>query len=223
MRYAEIVESANPPLEGVGFICYRDETIETADSFLIREEPETTYAYIAKVRYRITDYEVSDDGYKWTPSTALVCRSRTAGTSIYLRDRNCLVAIEVIKNTIKPPRKPIRGKPAKGTKWPARLNSQGIVAHIENLASGPVDVETMADFFFGKNATLKIVRIADLVEGDPDHNLADAGLEQQYARMDPATTPPLVVSFDGEVLDGNHRYRVLKSLGITEVLAYVVK
>jgi ParB-like chromosome segregation protein Spo0J len=41
--------------------------------------------------------------------------------------------------------------------------------------------------------------------------------------MDPATTPPLVVSFDGEVLDGNHRYRALKGLGITEVLAYVVK
>jgi hypothetical protein len=222
MRYAEIVESAKPPLEGVGFISYRDETIETAEYFHIQEEPESTFAYIAKVSYRITDYEVSHEGYKWTPSAALVCVSK-AGTEIYLRNRDFIVAVEVIKNTIKPARKPIRGKPAKGTKWPARLNSQGIVAHIENLASAPVDVETMADFFFGKTATLKVVRIADLVEGDPDHNLASADLEQQYARMDPATTPPLVVSFDGEVLDGNHRYRALKGLGITEVLAYVVK
>lgn len=223
MRYAEIIaESEYPPLEGIGFFSSRDETIETAESFLIRTQPQDSLPYVAKVRYRITDYDVSTDGYRTYRSEALVVKLHSGDSDIYLRNRNCLVDIDVIKNTLKPVRKPIRGKPAKGTQWPARLNSQGIVAHIEKLASTPVDAESMAEFFYAKNAVLKLVRLSDLVEGDPDKNVANARLERKYAGMDPATAPPLVVSFDGEILDGNHRYRVLKRQGVTEILAYVV-
>jgi hypothetical protein len=223
VRYAEIIaESEHPPLEGVGFVCYHDETIETAESFLIRMQPENSLPYVAKVRYRITDYDVSTDGYQSYRTDALVVKLHSGQNEIYLRNRNCLVDIEVVKNTLKPARKPIRGKPAKGTPWPARLNSQGIVAHIEKLASTPVDAESMAEFFYAKSAVLKLVRLSDLVEGDPNQNVANARLERKYAGMDPTTAPPLVVSFDGEILDGNHRYRVLKRQGVTEVLAYVV-
>ncbi|RYD61952.1 MAG: hypothetical protein EOP83_15835 [Verrucomicrobiaceae bacterium] len=106
--------------------------------------------------------------------------------------------------------------------WPKKLNdAEEIAEYIEGIAGADVDVQWMIDYFHGGVAVLRLVDLSSLTEGDPNGNLAIPGQDDAYARMDPATMPPLVVE-GGRVIDGNHRYRAAKKLGLTQVWVYDV-
>lgn len=107
--------------------------------------------------------------------------------------------------------------------WDATLaDCYAIAAYIEECSPGYVDVELMEDYFRGGVATLRMVPVGEIAPGDPDANQRVASRERKYARMDPATMPPLVL-MDGKVQDGNHRRRVALARGATHLPCYVVE
>lgn len=107
--------------------------------------------------------------------------------------------------------------------WPAVLEDDWAIArHIADISPQEVDLEFVREHFrFGK-AELRMVPIADLVQGHEDGNRRIVSRERKYAAMDPATVPPLVVE-EGEIKDGNHRYRVGLKRGETHLPCYVVE
>jgi hypothetical protein len=110
-----------------------------------------------------------------------------------------------------------------GSSWPPVLkDSREIANYIESVASDYVDTELMVEHFWGAKAVLKLVPLSQIKPGDADHNIGSASKTKKYLAMDPATMPPLVVE-NGEIMDGNHRYRVAKKLGLQEVWCYVVE
>ena len=107
--------------------------------------------------------------------------------------------------------------------YPAVLRDEREIAeYISSIASDYVNEEMIEEYFHGCSAVLKLVPIADIVEGNPDANVRSARKERKYAKMDPATIPPLVIE-DGEVKDGNHRLRVAQAAGATALWCYVVE
>lgn len=113
--------------------------------------------------------------------------------------------------------------PGLPTGFEAKLDDGfAIAAYIEEWSPGDVDAELMEDYFRGGVATLRMVPVAEIAPGNPDANQRIASRERKYARMDPATMPPLVV-MDGQVQDGNHRLRVALARGATHLPCYVVE
>lgn len=107
--------------------------------------------------------------------------------------------------------------------WPPVLKDRWAIAdYIESVASAYVDNEYIAEHFRGCRAVLKRVPIAQIEPSDEDHNIPSKAKERRYAKMDPATMPPIVIE-DGVIQDGHHRYRVAQKLGMTEMLCYVVE
>jgi hypothetical protein len=105
--------------------------------------------------------------------------------------------------------------------WKPRLkDSREIADYIQSIASSYVDHEMIVEYFRGASAELKWVPIAELRPGHPDANIPSARKLKRYLKMDPATMPPLVVE-EGEIMDGNHRYRVAQKRGLSELLCYV--
>lgn len=102
-------------------------------------------------------------------------------------------------------------------------NGREIASYIESVSPSYVDEEQIEEYV-GRmaSATLKSVPISWLHEGKPDINIRNARNEKRYAKMNPKTVPPLVAWEDGRIIDGNHRYRVAVSTGITQILCYVV-
>lgn len=106
--------------------------------------------------------------------------------------------------------------------FPAELaTAQDIAEYIEEMSSDYVDVEMIAEHYFGCRAVLKRVPLHELSEGPPDANVRDLRKEARYAKME-GTIPPIVVE-DGVVMDGNHRYRVALAKGLPELLCYVIE
>lgn len=107
--------------------------------------------------------------------------------------------------------------------WPPVLKDRYAIAdYIETVASAYVDNEYISEHFRGCRAVLRMVPLAQIREGDEDHNIPSKAKERRYAKMDIATMPPIVIE-DGEIQDGHHRYRVAKAKGLTEMLCYVVE
>lgn len=94
-----------------------------------------------------------------------------------------------------------------------------IAEYIEHYSSDDVDFDLVVDYFRGAKAVLKIVPIDFIKEGDSDHNIRSKRKETKYKKMPLETMPPLVVE-NGIIMDGNHRFRVAKELGATEIKIY---
>lgn len=107
--------------------------------------------------------------------------------------------------------------------WPAVLNDDWAIAHyIVDNSPGEIDLEFVWENFRGGVATLRMVPIEDLIPDHADVNIRIASRERRYAKMDPATVPPLVVEELG-IKDGHHRYRVALKRGDTHLPCYVVE
>ena len=85
-----------------------------------------------------------------------------------------------------------------------------------------VDEELLFDYFLGCSATLKMVDITSLRQGEDDHNLRSVWKENVYEKLPINTMPPLLVE-NGEVLDGNHRLRIAFKKGLKTVYIYDVE
>ena len=106
--------------------------------------------------------------------------------------------------------------------WPAQLQDErDIAAYVEEQSSEEVDTGLIEEFFFDAHASLKEVPIADIIAGDSDHNVTDERKASVYAELPASTRPPIVLGFENEVMDGNHRLRDAISRGETHILAYV--
>lgn len=105
--------------------------------------------------------------------------------------------------------------------YPDTLDARGLADYIEDLSSSEVDHEMIWEYFRGTVGILKKVPLSSIQPGPEDVNIPNPELDRQYAKMDVSTVPPLVVE-DGTIVDGHHRYRVLKSARISEVWIYDV-
>ena len=105
---------------------------------------------------------------------------------------------------------------------PILRDSREIAEYIESLASDETDSELIEDYFHGAHAVLELVSLSDISEGNPDGNIPSSKKERKYLKMSPDTIPPLVIE-NGIVMDGNHRFRVAKKLGLTQLWCYVVQ
>lgn len=104
-----------------------------------------------------------------------------------------------------------------------RLNNQfEIATYIEETSSKLVDKQLIEEYFFGCNAILQKCLVENLVVEGKDHHLPDKVLERKYVKLPLETMPPLVVE-NYKVIDGNHRYRILKQLGVKNVKIYQIE
>lgn len=105
---------------------------------------------------------------------------------------------------------------------PLLSDSREIAEYIASVASGYTDVEMVEEHFQGCHAVLRRIPIEDIAEGNPAGNERNTRKEKKYAKMDPATIPPLVIE-NGTVVDGNHRLRVARAGGIEQLWCYVIE
>ena len=105
--------------------------------------------------------------------------------------------------------------------WPKVLRDNREIASYVSELDPRVDEEMIEEHYFGCHAVLKLIPIESVKEGPPDSNIRSASKEKKFAKMDLAKQPPILVE-DGMVRDGNHRYRVAKAAGATDILAYVI-
>lgn len=96
-----------------------------------------------------------------------------------------------------------------------------IAAYIESVASDYVDREMMEEYYHGAKAVLRAIPASELTPGDADHNIPSKVKERKYAKLPVETMPPLVVQ-NGQIEDGNHRFRVGLAKGMTEFWCYDV-
>ena len=64
---------------------------------------------------------------------------------------------------------------------PRLADAETLAAYINEHSGEDVDVDAIEEFFVGAGACLRRVKVADLIAGDPDHNLPD---EYRQARYD---------------------------------------
>jgi len=107
-------------------------------------------------------------------------------------------------------------------KYPKELNNFQLAAYIEDNSPGFVDTERIADEYIGYTAVLQTVPVSALRPGPDDHNIKSLRNQKKYDKMDASKMPPVVVE-NGEVIDGNHRYRAAKKQGVKQILAYVIQ
>jgi hypothetical protein len=107
-------------------------------------------------------------------------------------------------------------------RWPLVLkDAHEISAYISDSSPGDVDEEFIEEFYFNSHARLEKVLISEIVAGSPDHNIADPAKQKKYEKLNSANRPPIVLGFDKEVCDGNHRLRDAIAKGETHIWAYV--
>jgi hypothetical protein len=107
--------------------------------------------------------------------------------------------------------------------WPETLSGYELIDYVVDQSTDDIDPE-MVENYFGRDASaqLMLVPIESLREGDPDHNIPSRQKAKEYAKLDPATMPPLVVE-DGKIMDGNHRYRDAVTRGLKSLWCYVIQ
>lgn len=101
-------------------------------------------------------------------------------------------------------------------------DGRALADYVISVCVGEVDEEFVEEFFQDCAARLAWVPMDQIQEGPKDNNIRIKSREREYARMPLATMPPLVVE-NGTVQDGNHRYRVARSLGAKGLWCYVIE
>jgi hypothetical protein len=109
------------------------------------------------------------------------------------------------------------------SQYPKTLaNAQAIAEYIASVSSSYVDEEFIEEYFWGTHAILRELPIDSIKEGPADGNARSEAKERRYLKKNPETMPPLVVE-NGEIEDGNHRYRVSVAQGKKTIWCYVVE
>mgnify|MGYP002804904913 CR=1 FL=1 len=106
--------------------------------------------------------------------------------------------------------------------YPDTLDDYGITSHVIGATPGEADEEFILEFFRGSSAKLIYVPIEELRPGPKENNIRYPGREKSYSQMPLSTMPPLVIEH-GEILDGNHRYRVAKSMNASGLWCYDIE
>ena len=104
---------------------------------------------------------------------------------------------------------------------PVLSDADDIVAYMNAFSTEDLDEELMLDYFRGCKAVLKLLPVSSIHQGDPNHNIINPKKQKQYLKLNTKTIPPIIVD-NGTVIDGNHRFRVAKALGLTQIWAYVI-
>jgi hypothetical protein len=127
-----------------------------------------------------------------------------------------ILAAEVLNN----PPKPINDN---GEPYADILaDEEEISDYVATLSDHDVDEEFMQEHFRGCSAVLKLISVKDLKEGHPDSNLPSLRKNERYAKKNIATMPPLLVE-NGEIRDGNHRFRGRRDIGQTRFWCYDIE
>lgn len=104
--------------------------------------------------------------------------------------------------------------------YPDRLDDRFEIArHIAALSPGEVDEGLIEEHYRDTHAVLRWIPMDQISEGNPHHNIPSRKRERAYAKMPRDTRPPIVVE-QGEIADGNHRYRVAKAAGDAGMWCY---
>ena len=101
-------------------------------------------------------------------------------------------------------------------------NAREIGAYIERMSSTWVDEQMVEEHFAHCRASLVLLDVASLTEGSEDGNLPSRKKQSAYAKLPADTMPPLVVE-NGEISDGNHRFRVAVARGQEKIWCYQVE
>lgn len=105
----------------------------------------------------------------------------------------------------------------------SHLNNHFEIAnYIEEISSKPVDKQLIEEYFFNCKAILQECLVESLVLENKDHHLPDKTLERKYFKLPLETMPPLVVE-NNKIIDGYHRYRVLRQLKVKKVRIYRIE
>lgn len=106
--------------------------------------------------------------------------------------------------------------------WPAHLQSEFEIAeYIQQNSIGDIDDQLITELFFDCIATLTLVPLGNICEGDADHNIRCEKKEDRYMLMDPMTMPPIVIE-NGIIQDGGHRFRIAKKREESHMWCYVI-
>lgn len=96
-----------------------------------------------------------------------------------------------------------------------------IAEYISNISTNEIDIEVAEEYFFGCFAVLKQVRVDYLKADNEDHHSPSKKKEKQYQTLPLKTMPPLVIE-NFTIIDGHHRYRALKRLGVKKIKVYEI-
>jgi hypothetical protein len=99
-------------------------------------------------------------------------------------------------------------------------DADAIADHIEECSPTEVDHEFIYEALRGYGAVLKFVPMGEISLGNVDANVAVASKEKKYKKLPLESMPPIFLE-EGEVTDGNHRYRVALAKGAIGMWAYV--
>ena len=104
--------------------------------------------------------------------------------------------------------------------YPPLLNAEGLADLVIELCGQEADPDFVREALEWRTGTLEWIPLDNMKEGPKDRNVRSTKLEQRYAKLPLHTTPPLLVEENGEVLDGNHRFRIAKAKGAPGLWCY---
>ena len=96
-----------------------------------------------------------------------------------------------------------------------------IAQYISHISTNKIDIEVAEEYFFGCFARLKQVEVDYLKTENENHHLPNKKKEKKYQALPLETMPPLVIE-NSKIIDGHHRYRALKSLGVKKIKVYEI-
>jgi hypothetical protein len=118
--------------------------------------------------------------------------------------------------------KQIGSKPVKKSAARPVLDTNELVDHIAEVSPHKINIEATRKAFDGMSGVLTQVTTKSLKEGHKRDDVAKSqAKEADIAKLDPKTMPPLIVD-NGVVVDGNHRLRAAREMGLESVPAYVL-
>ena len=119
--------------------------------------------------------------------------------------------------------------PIQTSQWPAPdgypellVDDRAIADHIVSLSPGEIDEEMVEECFRGCRARLSWIPIDQITPGHADTNIPNPKREAKYAKLPLQTMPPIVID-QGEIQDGNHRFRVAQAAGAVGLWCYCVE
>lgn len=105
--------------------------------------------------------------------------------------------------------------------WKSTLDdSVEIAQYIDATSPDGVDVENLEDIYRGKVAVLRYVAIESISPNPAEDNHEEVPERMDgYRALDPATMPPILTE-NGLIEDGHHRYRIALEKGLTHIWCY---